>query len=662
MPQSWYGQHGPAATAGHPSQSNIGSMHLPRFHQSNAPAPGPAMAPGPAPPYSHHRSSPPIGRPSSVASTSSSVSYPPAPGPDPGPVTAPVPGPGPARNHHQGHGMSMNAAPRPSGSHPGHVHHHGGQAGIRPMGHGRYPMPPRNGTVHAMRPMARGSMPSRLHHGVPPPPPPHMGHSQNGPPNGQPLRPMPNSGSPHDHVHNGHSQFGPKHPTNALMRSGPMHHPVPYRRMHPMAGPANGPHGYHHNRRNSYSPMHHHQMPPQLPDAKYQQYSRPAYGGSPDTVATYPSLSRSPSPPPAPPSAQENLHSKPPPLPPIADRVGSEGSANASNNALRERQNVQETKPQPAQKPAAKEDATADAASILLQLSAVIKQDENAENKITTGNQENQLARALKPGPCRSSFTTDVPANMIKPIEESTSIDEVSTAAHSEADSAPDLTSEPSCDSIDQPGSSDFPAKIPDNFPTRLALPFDDSKLNSLHCFLRSELLEIFVVRKSSHKSPTHSPGSSVGRVGLRCVHCALVGRPREDRDEAPMAVFYPKSVAEIYRLVTSWQRCHLRKCRNLPPSVRSKWTTLRENDKSRGKTHYWITSAKEIGLIDCHSRAGGILFGPETNKNNEASPSDSTTTKTTEEPMTTIMTDSTSCEATNMEVSNTAPAAVASV
>ena len=35
----------------------------------------------------------------------------------------------------------------------------------------------------------------------------------------------------------------------------------------------------------------------------------------------------------------------------------------------------------------------------------------------------------------------------------------------------------------------------------------------------------------------------------------------------------------------------------------------LRENDKSRGKTHYWITSAKEIGLIDCNSRAGGIRF-----------------------------------------------------
>lgn len=167
--------------------------------------------------------------------------------------------------------------------------------------------------------------------------------------------------------------------------------------------------------------------------------------------------------------------------------------------------------------------------------------------------------------------------------------------------------------------------EVPKNFPTRLALPNDEAKLNSLHCFLRSELLEIFVVERSANKSPTHSPGSSVGRVGLRCVFCAMARKrhamsatPELDSanaqhqprpDEAPMAVFYPKSIAEIYRLVTSWQRCHLRKCRNLPPDIRSKWTLLRENDKSRGKTHYWITSAKEIGLVDCNSRAGGIRF-----------------------------------------------------
>jgi len=160
---------------------------------------------------------------------------------------------------------------------------------------------------------------------------------------------------------------------------------------------------------------------------------------------------------------------------------------------------------------------------------------------------------------------------------------------------------------------SDFPCPVPKNYPKRLALPGDDTKLNSLHCFVRQQLLEIFVVEQSKNKSPTHSStSSSVGRVGLRCVHCAIArkrGTIESVRFEAPMAVFYPKSISEIYRLVTSWQRCHLRKCRNLPPSVRAEWENLREVDKSRGKTFHWIASAKEIGLVDCQSRAGGIKF-----------------------------------------------------
>jgi hypothetical protein len=190
---------------------------------------------------------------------------------------------------------------------------------------------------------------------------------------------------------------------------------------------------------------------------------------------------------------------------------------------------------------------------------------------------------------------------------------------------APDLTSDPSSDSIDMETNTgmtqvvskvpetEFPCRVPDRYPTRLSLPHDASKLNTLHCFLRSELLEIFCITKSNKKSPCHSPSSSVGRVGLRCVHCAMVrGSKRDDREDAPMAVFYPKSIAEIYRLVTSWQRCHLRKCRNVPPAARSRWQTLRDNDKSRGKTHYWVTSAKQIGLMDCQSRAGGIRFAPD--------------------------------------------------
>ena len=156
-----------------------------------------------------------------------------------------------------------------------------------------------------------------------------------------------------------------------------------------------------------------------------------------------------------------------------------------------------------------------------------------------------------------------------------------------------------------------FPARVPKNYPTRLALAGDNAKLNSLHCFIRTHLLEIFVVEQTKNMSAANNPNSALGRVGLRCVHCALARKRAtvEDKNEAPMAVFYPKSVSEIYRLVTSWQRCHLRKCRSLPPDLRREWDLLRETDKTRGKTSYWITSAKQIGLVDCQSRAGGVRF-----------------------------------------------------
>lgn len=104
------------------------------------------------------------------------------------------------------------------------------------------------------------------------------------------------------------------------------------------------------------------------------------------------------------------------------------------------------------------------------------------------------------------------------------------------------------------------------------------------------------------------------GRVGLQCVHCANARQndPRR-QNEATMAIFYPRSVNEIYRLVTNWTRCHLRKCRNLPPAVRTKWDFLRANDRSRGKTLYWAESARAMGLVDCtKSRAGGVRFRTE--------------------------------------------------
>jgi hypothetical protein len=162
----------------------------------------------------------------------------------------------------------------------------------------------------------------------------------------------------------------------------------------------------------------------------------------------------------------------------------------------------------------------------------------------------------------------------------------------------------------------------------RLALPEDAHELNSLHCFVRAELLEVFALPDdgvSSNQGRTQSRSSrrtgttvttsgrsyASGRVGLRCVYCAHL--PRRARTGSTMSSFYPKSLSDLYRSVCTWQRIHFRTCRHIPPQVREGYWQLKESDRTRGKTRYWVTSAQRIGLVDVDSERGGICFATTT-------------------------------------------------
>jgi hypothetical protein len=158
----------------------------------------------------------------------------------------------------------------------------------------------------------------------------------------------------------------------------------------------------------------------------------------------------------------------------------------------------------------------------------------------------------------------------------------------------------------------------------RLALPEDAQELNSLHCFVRAELLELFALpathdeiasvdqhsaRASSRRNNSSQKGRnySSGRVGLRCVYCAHL--PRRARSGSTMSSFYPKSLTDIYRSVCTWQRIHFRSCRHVPPQVREGYSHLKDSDRTRGKTRYWVSSAHRLGLVDVDSERGGICF-----------------------------------------------------
>jgi hypothetical protein len=155
----------------------------------------------------------------------------------------------------------------------------------------------------------------------------------------------------------------------------------------------------------------------------------------------------------------------------------------------------------------------------------------------------------------------------------------------------------------------------PTEYPQRLAMPEDKARLNHLHCYMRSELLELVVIQPaepdsketdSFSKTPTSSDLQQIGRVGLRCVHCSMSADG--GRSGPSMSIFYPKSLGEIYRLVTSWKRCHLSKCKNIPKAIRDELRRLDEN-KARGKTSYWMESAARLGLLNMPTKIGGICF-----------------------------------------------------
>jgi hypothetical protein len=229
-----------------------------------------------------------------------------------------------------------------------------------------------------------------------------------------------------------------------------------------------------------------------------------------------------------------------------------------------------------------------------------------------------QLPPLQEPGKAKTSKKK---GKKKSPADESNSMDAASILLGLAGSSSPSPTGE-------EGSTSAKKDRTPKPFPTRLTTEMDKQKLNSMHCFVREELLELFMVEA---KEPAAAPAaegaegseaekhvavksnSATGRVGLRCIHCAEA-RKRSGGTleyEAPMAVFYPKSIHELYRLITSWQRVHLRKCRNLPKSVRDTYNAIKETDKTRGKTQYWITSALKIGLVDSPARSGGVRFDP---------------------------------------------------
>eukprot|EP00980_Cylindrotheca_fusiformis_P006652 scaffold1390_cov138-Cylindrotheca_fusiformis.AAC.55 len=140
---------------------------------------------------------------------------------------------------------------------------------------------------------------------------------------------------------------------------------------------------------------------------------------------------------------------------------------------------------------------------------------------------------------------------------------------------------------------------------TRLAMPADAQNVNSLHCFVRAELLELFSSNEFAGGGLQRT--SQRGRVGLRCVFCAHLSR--KERAGASMSSFFPKSLNDIYRGVCTWQRLHFAKCPEVPRHVAQRYSKLKDEDRSRGKKPYWVYSALQLGLRNIDDDRNGVAW-----------------------------------------------------
>lgn len=144
------------------------------------------------------------------------------------------------------------------------------------------------------------------------------------------------------------------------------------------------------------------------------------------------------------------------------------------------------------------------------------------------------------------------------------------------------------------------------SLPKRLSLDTDKDNVNPLHCFVRSELLELVQVQEGD------GIGHFQGQIGLQCRFCTHVPpnlRPRT-------AQIFPKNLDTLYRKVCIWQRVHFtgdkqnEPCPNIPQEIRNQYKMKKEESNRRGHVTYWKQSALSLGLCDFNVKGQfGIIF-----------------------------------------------------
>lgn len=138
-----------------------------------------------------------------------------------------------------------------------------------------------------------------------------------------------------------------------------------------------------------------------------------------------------------------------------------------------------------------------------------------------------------------------------------------------------------------------------------LSIDEDPNWLSEFHCFVRSDLVEVFRATRDDVKTRNNS--IAYQQVGIRCRFCAHI--PPTSR--AGRSSAFPSSMRQIYQSFTMMLRDHFGGCDFMPTRVQDKFMLLKDKP-SQGATdskRYWTYSASKIGMTDSSE---GIVITPE--------------------------------------------------
>jgi len=141
----------------------------------------------------------------------------------------------------------------------------------------------------------------------------------------------------------------------------------------------------------------------------------------------------------------------------------------------------------------------------------------------------------------------------------------------------------------------------PSSCSKRVLLGIDEDKdwLSENDCHLRKNI-EVFCATSESIRAKGRHSKVSIGRIGLRCVHCAKF---TNDKALPVSALFFPKTMDKIYACVREFHQKHLKYC----PSISKEgkiWVESFNGSMTMSIVlrQYYVDSAQKLGMRDTAS------------------------------------------------------------